>query len=227
MRFGRFGGGFQRDFEGVYFSVGGGEANFADFESGVVEDGVVEVAGVVVEIAGNRGVGSDGGGGEPEVGVVGEDLLVDSLVVDGDRGERHGQGDASSGGGFAREEAALELVVVGCLDNGAVRADELDAGVVERDGGVGIVRDDDADGHEAVVGVVETGVGLGFFGVAGLCADGDFVVCFVEGVLGCGEGRFGLAGLVGMGHCGGKQDRDGERKGKTAHRFDYALTVCR
>lgn len=193
----------------------------------MVEDGVVEVAGVVVEIAGNRGVGSDGGGRETEVGVVGENLLVYGRVVDGDRRERHGQGDASAGGGFAREEAALEFVVVGCLNDGAVGADELDAGVVERDGGVGIVRDDDADGQEAVVGVVETGVGLGFFGVAGLCGDGDFVVCFVEGVLGGGEGRLGLAGLVGMGRCCGKQDRNGEREEETAHRFDYALTVCR
>ena len=52
-------------------------------------------------------MGRDDGGGEAEVCVVVENLLVDGLVVDGDGDER----DLGAGGGFAGEEAPVEVFV--------------------------------------------------------------------------------------------------------------------
>ena len=71
-----------------------------------------------------------------------------------------------------------------------------------------VVRDDDADGHEAVREVVKTRVRRGVLGVAGIGGDGDLLVRVVRGVLGGGERRRDLAGLVGV---GGKREREGER----------------
>ena len=63
-----------------------------DVELGAFEGWVVELADVVEEIAGESAVGVDGGAVEAEVGVVLGDLLVDGLVVDGDRGQGSGRG---------------------------------------------------------------------------------------------------------------------------------------
>ena len=170
--------------------------------------------------------GRNRGGGEAEVGVVGEDLLVDLRVVAGDRWERRGQRDVRVGDVFRGEEAALEVVVGGGLEGVVVGADEVDASVVESDRNVGIVGDDDADGQETVVGVVEAGVGFGVLDVAGFGGDGDVVVrgTVVAGILGGRERGFGRARLVGVQRDGDCKRQDG-RDQETTHGFDYPLTI--
>ena len=207
-----------------------GQAHAAEFEGGVVEDGVVDVAGVVEEVAGDGGFGGDGGGGEAEVGVVGEDLLVDGRVVDGDGGDGGGQGDLGAGGALFGEHAALEFLVGGGVAGVVVGGDEEDADVVEGEGFVGGVGDDDADGHEAVVEVVEAGIGSGFGAVAGLGGDGDAVEGLVQGVFVGGRGgRWGAGLVAGAGGGEGQKteargDEAAEDKGEGtgAHATDYA-----
>src|SRR6185312_14010141 len=115
--------GFERDFEGVDFLVRTREAYFANLERRVVEDRVVEVANVVVEIPRSGAVGGNRRRGKTEVGVVGEDLFVDLLVVDGDRRDRRRHGDVRVGDVFARKQAALQVVVGSGLHDIVVRAD--------------------------------------------------------------------------------------------------------
>ena len=178
------------------FFVGGGPADFAEFEGGFFEDGFVDVAGVVEEIARLGGVGGYGGGSEAEVGLVFGDELVDAGVVDGDGGQRRGEGDLCAVGVLFAEHAALEVVVGGGVAGVVVPGDEEDAGVVEGEGLGGVVGDDDAEGHEAVVEVVETGVGAGLFEVAGVDRDRDAVVGVVKGVGFRIGGGWGDAGFV-------------------------------
>jgi len=177
----------------------------------VVEDGGVEVVDVVEEIAGDGGVRGDGGGLEAEVVVVGDYFFVDVRFAGGDGyGDWQRQRDLAASGGFEGEHAAFEVVVGGGGDGGAVGGDEVDAGVVEVDGEVGVVGDDDADGQEAVGVVVEAGVRGGFFGVAGFDGDGEVVGCvgFVERILLRGERWSLLAGLLGGGGEGCRDDDD-------------------
>lgn len=84
----------------------------------------------------------------------------------------------------------MEFFVGGGLDHGVVGRDEVDTGVVEVDGGIGVVGDNDADNKEAVMRVIKSGIGESIFGVAGLGGDGDelFFVGFVERVLLRGQG---------------------------------------
>ena len=162
-------------------------------ELGVLEGGVVEGADVVEEVAGEGGVGVDDGGGEAEVGVVVEDLFVDGRVVDGDGRERRGQRDVGAADALHGEEAAVEIVVGGGGDDVVVGGDELDAGVVEGEGLVAVVGDDDADGEEAVLDVGEAEEGAVGGEGAGIGGDGDVLGGVgVEGdVLGCGLGGGG------------------------------------
>jgi|SRR6185312_17321833 len=82
--------------EELLFAVEG--VDHLDVELGVFEGGVVELANVVEEIAGESAVGVDDGALEAEVAVVLGDLLVDGWVVELDGGDGSGHGDPGSAG---------------------------------------------------------------------------------------------------------------------------------
>src|SRR5260370_36694739 len=140
-----------------------------DVELGAFERWVVEAANVVEEISGDGAVSVDDGALEAEVVVILGNLLVDGGVVDGD-GEDGILGSLRTAGG---EEAAVDVVVQGGGGDVAVGGDELDARLFEREGGVAVVGDDDADGDEAVLDVGEAEEGAVFGVRAGLGGDGD------------------------------------------------------
>jgi len=205
-----------------FVSVADGVDHF-DVDLGVGEGGLFEVLDVVEEVAGEGGVGLDGGGGEAELVVVLHDFLVDG-VVDGDGDD----GDLGAFGGLDGEEAAVD-VVLGCGgDLVVVGGDELDAGVGEGDGVVGVVGDDDADGQQAVldVGQAEEGAELGV--VAGVGRDGDVLVGVgVEGgVLAGGLGGLGAFLVRGVGG-GGGQDEDDDGSEREAERMAAAVVASR
>ncbi len=133
-------------------------------------------------------------------------------MVDGDGGE----GDLGAHGAAGGEEAAVDVVEGGGGDLVVVGGDELDAGVVEREGGVAVVGDDDADGNEAVLDVGETEEAAVFGVDAGVGGDGDVLVGVgVEGgVLGGGFGGWGFFFLLGEGWAGeGAGKGEGKRCG--------------
>lgn len=206
------GGWLEEDLKAVEGLVGGSPADLAELDGGAFEDGRIGVADVVVEPAGDGAVGRDGGGLEAEVAVVGEDLFVDGLPMVGDGRKRRGQRNLCAFDGLEGEEAALEVVVGGSVFGVVVGGDEEDARIVEGERLRGVVGDDDANGHEAVGEVVETGVGRGLFGVAGEGGDGDVLVGVrvVRGVLCGGEWRRGLAGFVGVRGQRGCGESEGE-----------------
>src|ERR1035437_8902464 len=176
------------DGEGEEF-VGAVEgADHFDVEFGVFEGGVVEVLDVVEEVAGERGVRLDAGGFEAEVVVVLADLLVDR-VVDGDGDD----GDLGAFGALDGEEAAVDVVLGGGGDLVVVGGDELHAGVLEREGAITVVGDDDADGQQTVLDVGHAEEGALFGVVAGVGGDGDVLVGVgvVGGVFGGGPGGRG------------------------------------
>jgi 3-deoxy-D-manno-octulosonic-acid transferase len=180
-------------------------------EEGRVTGGGVGALDVVEEVAGDGGVGGDGGGLEAEVVVVEGDVFVDVFFADGD-GDGEAEGEAGAGGGLHGEEAALEIFGGGGGDGVVVGVDEDDAGVVEGDGELGVVGDDDADGEHVVVEVFEA-EGWGVFGVAGLGGDGDVLegVGVVQGVLRGGEWLESFAGFFGWGGEGeGGEKKDAE-----------------
>jgi hypothetical protein len=170
-----------------------------DVEFGAFEGGVVEAADVVKEVAGEGGVGVDDGALEAEVVFVLGDLLVDGRVVDGEGDD----GELGAHRVFGGEEAAVDLFVGGGGDLVVVDGDELHAGVVEGEGAVAVVGDDDADGEEAVLDVFEAEEAAGPGVVAGLGGEGDVLggVGVEDGVLGGGFG--GGRGLV-VGGAGGE-----------------------
>ena len=143
-----------------------------DVEFGAFESGVVEAADVVEEVAGEGTVGVDGRSCETEVVLILRDLFVDGGVVNGDRSHR----DFGPGGAFGGEEAAVDVVVEGGRDDVAIGGDELDAGLIECEGGVAVVGDDDADGNEAVLDVFEPEEAAVSGVVAGLGGDSDLLV---------------------------------------------------
>ena len=162
--------------------------------------GVVEVLDVVEEVAGEGGVGGDGGAGEAEVAVVVSDFFVDlGSGGDGDAGSGEWEGHGLALGGFTAVEAAVEVFGECGGEDVLVFRDELDADVVEVEGGVAVVGDDDADGEEAVTDVGVAEEGAGFELVAGVGGDGDvlFFVGLEEGVLGggFGGGEFFVGGV--------------------------------
>src|ERR1035441_6883261 len=109
---------------------------------------------------------------EAEVVVILGDFLVDRGALDGNRNER----DVDGLGAVVGEDAAVDVVFGGGWDLLLVGGDELHAGVVEREGAVAVIGDDDADGQQAVVdvGQAEEGAKLGV--VAGIGGDGDVLV---------------------------------------------------
>ena len=156
--------------------------NHLDVELGAFEGWVVEGSDVVEEIACEGAVRVDDGALEAEVGVVGGDFFVDGWMVDGDGWQGRGQGDFGASYALHGEEAALDVVEGGGGDDVVVGGDELDAGVVEGEGGVAVVGEDDTDWDEAVldVGEAEEGAVAGI--VAGVSGDGEvFVGVGVEG----------------------------------------------
>lgn len=167
-----------------------GSMDHLDVDLGTFERRIVEIFYVVEEIAGEGGVGGDGGGLEAEVVIVLGDFFVDGGMVDGDGGEW----DSASLGLRRGEEAAVEVVEGGGGKFVAVGSDELHADLGEVERGVGVVGDDDADGDEGVADVGEAKevavVRLG----TGIDGDGDVLlgVGVEGGVLGCGEGRGSL-----------------------------------
>jgi len=183
-----------------------------DVEFGVFEGWVVEGVEVVEEVASGGAVGVDDGAVEAEVVVVLKDLLVDGGVVDGDGDER----DLGSLGVTQVEEAAVEVFGGGGGDFVVVGGDELEAGFIEGEGGVGVVGDDDADGDEGVADVREAEEGAVFGVVAGVDCDGDFFVGvgIDSGVFGggTGRGRFFVGG-VGVGWEDTEDGSDGEAEG--------------
>jgi len=177
----------------------GDSVDHLDEELSAFERRVVERVDVVEEIAGEGAVGLDRGGGEAEVVVVLGDLLVDRLVVEVNGRDGQRQRHLAALGAFGREEAALYVVVGGGGDFVVVDGDELNAGVVERDGCVAVVGEDDAYGKESVLDVGQAEEVAVFRVVAGFGGDGDVLVGVgVEGdVLVCGFGWRSLAGFVG------------------------------
>jgi hypothetical protein len=179
-----------------------------DVELGVPESGIVEAAGVVEEIACESAVRVDGGSVEAEVGVVLADLLVHRRMVDGDRDD----GELGSHGALGGEEAAVDVLVGRRRDLVVVGGEELDANVLERERFVAVVGDDDTDGKEAVLHVLEAEEAAVLGLVAGLGSDGD--VLFGMGV----EGGILVGGLgwrsslvVG---CEGRRDKAQDRDRK-------------
>ena len=146
-------------------------------------------------------MGVDGSALEAEVVVILKDLLVDGGMVDGDRCH----GDLGSCGAFGGEETPVDVVVEGCWDDIAVGGNELDTGLVERECGVAVVGDDDADGNEAVLHVFEAEEAAIAGIVTRLGGDGDVLVGMsVEG--GVLIGRFGWRGFfVGCKSIGGNE----------------------
>src|ERR1700677_661546 len=157
----------------VFFGFVWGEGvDHFDVEQGALERWVVKLADVVEELAGERAVRVDSGAGEAEVGVVFGDLLVERLIVEGDGGKRKGKRNLAAFDALHGEEAALDIV--------------------EREGSVAVVSEDDADGDETVLDVGETEEVAVFGVVARVCGDGEvFAGVGVEGGI--------LAGGVGWG----------------------------
>ena len=122
--------GLQRNLEGLERLVGGGVANLAKLQLRLPQHGIVEFAHVVVEVAGDGGVRCDGGGLEPKIVIVGEDLFVDMglwwIVIEG-IGAGIGIFVPATGLQGAKERPALQSLVVGCGGNhGIVGCDEMD-----------------------------------------------------------------------------------------------------
>jgi len=134
-------------------------------------------------------------GGEAEVVVVFRNFLVDSGVMDGERDERNFRPHGVVRG----EETPVDVIEGGGGNLVVVNGDELDADVVQREFGVAVVGEDDADGQEAVLDVGQTEKGTVFGIVARLGGDGDlFFRMGVEGgVLIGGIWGWGLPGFVG------------------------------
>ena len=197
--------------EELFFPVEG--VDHLDVELGVFEGWVIEGADVVEEVAGEGAVSVDDGALEAEVVVVLRDFFVDRRVVDGDGRDGRGHGDFGAADVAYGEEDAVDVVVGGGGDDVVVGGDELDAGVVEGEGGVAVVGEDDADGEEAVLDVGEAEERAVFGIVAGVGGDGDFFVGVgVEGgVLGGGLDGGGLPLFFGVeGDCqeaGGYEER--------------------
>ena len=105
--------------------------------------------------------------------------------------EWSGHGDLGAADAAHGEEAAVDVVVGGGGDFVVVGGDELDAGVVEGEGGVAVVGEDDADGDEAVLDVGEAEEVAVFGVVAGFGGYGDLSLGWVS------KAAYWVAGLAG------------------------------
>jgi hypothetical protein len=191
--------------EEFFFPVEG--VDHLDVDFGVPQGGLLEGFDVVEEVSGEGAVGVDDGALEAEVVVVVGDLLVDGSVVDGNGDDGQLLRLRAADG----EQAAVELFEVGGGDAVVVGGDELHAGVVEREGGVAVVGDDDADGDHGVGDVGEAEELAVPLVVAGVDGDGDVFagVAVVGRVLGGGSGGRGFSVRC----VGGGERCEGERGG--------------
>jgi len=213
----------QWDFKILQDAVAGGQTHLAKLEIGLGKRWCGQVGHVVVEITGDSGVWGDGGGLETEVVIVLLDFFLEIFFADGN-GDRQIEREFGAGGGFDGEEAALHVVGSGGRNGGVVGGDEVDAGVVETDGLCGIIGDDDADGQQAVLEVVEASVGAGVFGVAGFGGDSDAVMLNMHGILRGGQRWFGL--VCGVREGRKKQSQYYERQAaRHTHRLSSGLYV--
>ncbi len=162
-----------------------------DVEFGAFDGWVVEAADIVEEVAGEGAMRVDGCALKAKVVVILRDLLVYGGVVDGYGNPR----DFGSGCAFGREETAIDVVVECGWNDVVIGGDELDTCLIEREGSVAVVGDDDTDGDEAVLDVLEAKEVAVFRVVAGLGGDGDVLVgmSVESGVL---IGWFGWWGLL-------------------------------
>ena len=212
------------DGEGEEFLLAVEGVDHLDVELGVLEGGVVEVLDVVEEVAGERGVGADGVPGKPKSLSSSEIFLSTGVRWMGNGVER----DVDGLGAVHGEDAAVDVVFGGGGDLVVVGGDELHAGVFEREGAVGVVGDDDADGQQAVLDVrqAEEAALLGV--VAGIGGDGDVLVGVgvVGGVLGGGLG--GWRGFVSAAWAAGgrRQSRSRGRRGCDGRDSGGARAIC-
>ena len=118
--------------------------------------------------------------------------------MESDGRQGHGEGNLAALDAFGGEEAALNVVVGGGGDFVVVDGDELDAAVLERERGVAVVGEDDADGKEAMLDVREAEEVAVLGVVAGFSRHGDefFRVGIECGVLVGGFWGRGLSGFV-------------------------------
>ncbi len=134
---------------------------------------VGEVLKIVEEEAGARGVRLDGDGAVFEFREVLLDLLVQVFAFSADLYRADGDFAARVGGAVER---ALGIARLGGGNFVAGGGDEVDARVVEGDGRVAFVGDDDADGDDVGGGIVNAEDGGLRLGVIGIDRDGEMVV---------------------------------------------------
>ncbi len=70
----------------------------------------------------------------------------------------------------------VDLIHIGGGDAVILGGEELDADIVERDGAVAHIGDDDADGHQAVLQVIQPEEVCAVFGIKGVGGDADALV---------------------------------------------------
>ncbi len=123
-------------------------------------------------------------------------FFVDGGLVDGDGDD----GNTGGLGAFEGEHAAVEVFEIGGGELVVVGGDELEARLVEVEGVVAVVGDDDPDRDHGVSDVREAKEVAVLLGVAGIDGDGDVLVSVsvVGGVFGGGFGGWGFL-LLGVG----------------------------
>lgn len=141
-----------------------------DVELSVGKNWLVKVLDVIEKIAGKGGMGLNASGFEAEVLIILHDLFVHVVVDrDGDKG------NLGSAGLLKIEEAAVDVVLGGRWDLVVVGRDELHTGLIEGEGVVAVVGDDDAHGQQTVLNVLQAEEGALFGVVARVGCDGDML----------------------------------------------------
>lgn len=199
------------DFEGEELAAVCG-LDAAQFEMCALER-VGQVLKIIEEEAGAGGVRLDGDGAVLELREVLLDLLIQILALAADFYRADGNFAARIGRAV---EGALSIARLGSGNFIAGGGDEVDARVVEGDGSVAFVGDDNADGDDIGRNVVDAEGGGLLLCVIGIDCDGEVV----GGVaLECGVLIGGLRGRRGM--LGGKRnghDKHGQECGSERQR---------
>ena len=174
------------DGEGEEFLLAVDGVDHFDVELSVREGWLVEILDVVEKIAGEGGMRLNAGGFEAEVLIILHDFLV-HVVMNRDGND----GNLGATRLLEIEEAAVDVVLGGRWDLVVVGRDELHTGLIEGEGVVAVVGDDDADGQQTVLNVLEAEEGALFRVVARVGCDGDVLGGMSVGgwVLDRGPGR--------------------------------------